>query len=157
MRIHLLAPCMLALFLAPGCGQEEEVTQDKTATPVPALTAPAHNEAPRNIELESRTDTVSTLHREEGETDTLHATGHQIRFMVQVGAFRDPLLASRIQRDTRNRYHLPVLNDYHAALKLYQIRVGFFSSREEAHLFRQKMIEQFPADYNDSWVVQLRR
>jgi cell division septation protein DedD len=157
MRIVLTCCVVIAAaLLLSGCGQEEEITRttaDTTAV-APRRLAPQPPKAP---EIESRTDTVNSVHREEGESGAGDSTGAQIRFMVQVGAFKDPQLASAIQTETRNRYHLPVLNDYFAALGLYQIRVGFFTTREEAHLFRQKMIDEFPADYKDSWVVQLRR
>jgi hypothetical protein len=157
MRIALTCCVVIAVsLLACGCGQEEETTRieaDTTAVAPPVVT-PQHPKAP---EIESRIDTVTTVHREEGDEGGPDSTGAQIRFMVQVGAFKDPQLASAIQTETRKRYHLPVLNDFYSSLGLYQIRVGFFTTREEAHLFRQKMIEEFPADYKDSWVVQLRR
>jgi len=81
----------------------------------------------------------------------------QIRYMVQIGAFKDPHRASEVQAEARKRYKMPVLNDYHAALGLYQIRLGFFVSRVSAHEFRQRMIKDYPAEYRDSWVVQLKR
>jgi cell division septation protein DedD len=141
--------------VASGCGPEEQVTSRAADTTAVSSSVPAQQ--PKAPEVESRVDTVNSLHHEEGDGNTRDSTGAQIRFMVQVGAFKDPQLASAIQTSTRKRYHLPVLNDYFAALGLYQIRVGFFTTREEAHLFRQKMIDEFPADYRDSWVVQLRR
>ena len=77
--------------------------------------------------------------------------------MVQIGAFKDPKNASRMQVTARQRYHLPVLNDYNTKYALYQIRIGFFESREAAQTFRQQMSQEHPHDYKDSWVVQLKR
>ena len=77
--------------------------------------------------------------------------------MVQIGAFKDPQKASRVQTVARERLHMPVLNDYHAALDLYQIRIGFFETYEAAQGFRLRMQKEFPTDYNDSWIVQLKR
>ena len=77
--------------------------------------------------------------------------------MVQIGAFKDPQKASRVQTVARERLHMPVLNDYHTALDLYQIRIGFFETYEAAQNFRIRMQKEFPTDYEDSWIVQLKR
>jgi cell division septation protein DedD len=142
-----------AAVLAAGCGQEEPVTRAAVDTTA-VVQQPVKPAAP---EVESRTDTVISVRHDETDGASPDTTGAAVRFTVQVGAFKDPQLASAIQAETRKRYHLPVLNDYYATLGLYQIRVGFFATREEAHQFRQKMIDEFPADYKDSWVVQIRR
>ena len=52
---------------------------------------------------------------------------------------------------------MPVLNDYHTTLGLYQIRIGFFESREAAQVFLEKMQHDFPNEYKDSWIVQLKQ
>lgn len=142
-----------AVVLAAGCGQEETVTHVDADTAA-VVKQPVKPAIP---EVESRTDTVISVRHDEAGRSDADTSGAPVRFTVQVGAFKDPQLASAIQAETRKRYHLPVLNDYYASLGLYQIRVGFFATREEAHLFRQKMIDEFPADYKDSWVVQIRR
>ncbi len=77
--------------------------------------------------------------------------------MVQVGAYKDPQNANTVQVAARERYHLPVLNDYHTVLGLYQIRIGFFETREAAQDFLGKMQHDYPSDYKDSWIVQLKR
>jgi hypothetical protein len=77
--------------------------------------------------------------------------------MVQIGAFKDPHLATAVQSSARQRFHMPVLNDYNIQVGLYQIRLGFFETRSSAHAFRRKMAAEYPADYKDSWVVQLTR
>lgn len=110
--------------------------------------------APR-MEFESRTDTVNAVHTEEGaQRDS--GGKPSIRFMVQIGAFRDPHLASNVQNTARQRFKLPVLNDYNTQLSLYQIRIGFFETREAALAFREQMQKSFPGDYTDSWLVQLK-
>jgi cell division septation protein DedD len=75
--------------------------------------------------------------------------------MVQIGAFKDAQNASRIQALARERYHQPVFNDYNTAISLYQIRLGFFETREAAREFRDRMAREFPEEYKDSWVAQL--
>lgn len=77
--------------------------------------------------------------------------------MVQIGAFKDPHNASKVQVSARNRYHMPVLNDYDIAHGYYQIRIGFFESEDAARALCERLQKEYPNDYKDSWVVQLKR
>jgi cell division septation protein DedD len=109
------------------------------------------------MEFESKTDTVA-MEKALLDSVAAHETRNiQIKYMVQIGAFKDPQLATAVQSAARERYHLPVLNDFNTSHTLYQIRIGFFETREDAYDFRQKMRGDFPQDYKDAWVVQLKR
>jgi cell division septation protein DedD len=136
-----------------GCGTAEETAEEKPPAP---QQRPAQVPV-RRLEFETRTDTVTALHGTERKPEGVPGRAMQVRYMVQIGAFKDPHRASDVQSSARKRYKMPVLNDYHAARGLYQIRLGFFVSRESAHEFRQRMIKEFPSEYGDSWVVQLKR
>ena len=118
---------------------------------------PAVQQPPRRPDFETRTDTVAPVLRTIRKHTPSIRKEPQIRFMVQIGAFKDPEMASKVQVTARMRYHLPVLNDYHTTLGLYQIRIGFFETRTAANTFRKKMRGEYPEDYRDSWVVQLKR
>jgi cell division septation protein DedD len=109
------------------------------------------------MEFETRTDTIATQKSQVNAPEEPTAREPQIRYMVQIGAFRNPELASRTQTVARQRYHLPVLNDYDTKHTLYQIRIGFFESRDEAQTFRERLLQEYPQEYKDSWVVQLKR
>ena len=141
----------LAVFL-PGCGSTEE----PAARPQPVQPAP-ETAPPRGVQFNTRADTVTALHAAEHGTVGGGGRTAQIRFMVQIGAFKDPHHASAVQAEARKRYHMPVLNDYLAGSGLYQIRIGFFETRETARVFQLQMRRDYPAQYNDSWIVQLKR
>ena len=160
-----LFPTLVALAVA-GCGSATETAQEDLASPPDTIQPQIR---PPMI-FETRTDTVNTertgLHRapdlthsgpESAGTRTAGSLESRIRFMVQIGAFKDPEKASKIQQAARERFHVPVLNDYHTTYDLYQIRIGFFETRKAAHAFKEQMEKEFPADYKDSWVVQLKR
>jgi cell division protein FtsN len=109
------------------------------------------------VQFRTRTDTVAVVHSTTPDS-TAPAGGTQtLRYMVQIGAFKDPQLATAVQAAARQRYQLPVLNDYNPLVGLYQIRIGSFSSREEAIEFKNQMQREFPIDYRDSWIVQLKQ
>ena len=143
------------LWVLGGCAGSTPAAQDDgrvpppTPRPLPASPAPA--------EFETRTDTlqvsreVSTLPPDttEGRADTW--------FAVQIGAFKDPHRATVAQALARDRYHLPVINEFTPPAGLYQIRLGAFPSRDSAREFLTKMQRDFPAEYRDSWLVQLKR
>jgi len=147
-RILLLGTPILLLW---GCGGSEPTTEQPSPNP-PVVQRPAGTP-----EFETRTDTVRTVLRTPGKRTPAPRKEPQIRFMVQIGAFKDPGMASQVQVTARKRYHLPVLNDYHTKLGLYQIRIGFFETRTAANAFRKKMRADYPGDYKDCWVVQLKR
>jgi len=134
--------------VAMGCGTVEE-SQESTPPPPPVVR--------QGMEFETRTDTVYSRSTGTSGSKTAIERERQIRFMVQIGAFKDPQKASRVQIHARERYGLPVLNDFHPTLALYQIRIGFFETRAAAYTFRERMHKEFPDDYKDSWVVQLKR
>ncbi|MEW6509424.1 MAG: SPOR domain-containing protein [Bacteroidota bacterium] len=152
----LLLACTFAAAMS-GCGSTEESTAEQPL-PAPPPPHPASTAEPRRtLEFETRTDTVTAVHGSERSTPPIGGRIIQIRYMVQIGAFKDPHHASAVQALARQRYRMPVLNDYHAGLGLYQIRLGFFESRESARKFREQMLQAYPGEYKDSWVVQLKR
>jgi cell division septation protein DedD len=136
-----------------GCGSSEETMQQTPAQPQ----TPSVQEYRKKPEFETRTDTIATVRNAVRQQRNPARRDPQIRFMVQIGAFKDPKKASVVQTDARQRYRLPVLNDYHTKLGLYQIRIGFFETRDAAQAFRLRMQREFPVDYKDCWVVQLKR
>lgn len=142
---------LVCLILA-GCGSIPE-TEDTAVPPAPP---PAVKQTPR-MQFETKTDTVALEKPQHRPGVQRGSREPQIRYMVQIGAFKDPQYASSVQTTARARYHLPVLNDYNTAYALYQIRIGFFEKREDAYKFRQRMQQEHPADYKDAWVVQLKR
>lgn len=142
---------LVSLFLLQ-CGSTPEAQKEEQSAPAqPVIPEPVQ------LQLETKSDTVAS-HSSGDETMTTDQKGErQIRFMVQIGAFKDPHNASRIQTTARDRYRMPVLNDYHTQLDLYQIRIGFFETYDRANTFRLKLRRDFPVDYADTWIVQLKR
>ena len=143
-----------ALFLLSGCGTTEEVDELPEQIPQPPVVQPTR---PPAMQLETRTDTVNAVHGAGHPLENSKSREPQVKFMVQIGAFKNPHNASAVQILARERYHLPVLNDYNTKSGLYHIRIGFFETKESAYAFRQKMLADHPDSYKDSWVVQLRR
>ncbi len=127
-----------------GCAAEEETQQ---------VSPPSSG----TVEFETTTDTVYTKIAESRTEADAESRGLEARYSVQIGAFKNPRNASRLQTAIRERYQLPVVNSYHTAYALYQIRIGFFESKEEASAFRDRIRKEYPSDYGDSWVVQLER
>jgi cell division septation protein DedD len=122
-------------------------------SPPPTVVKPV----PPKMEFETKTDTIALERSQLDSVELHHLRDVQVRYMVQIGAFKDPQYASSVQTIARERYHMPALNDYNTSLALYQIRIGFFETREDAYTFKQRMRQEYPNDYKDAWVVQLRR
>jgi cell division septation protein DedD len=145
-----LIPC-LSYLITGGCGSAPEAQEARQPLP------PAVRQTPPRMEFETKTDTIRALKPRTGappRTDTIEP---QIRYMVQIGAFKDAHNASRVQVSARERYHMPVMNDYDVTRGLYQIRIGFFESQAAAQAFCTRLQKDYPNDYKDCWVVQLRQ
>ena len=154
-RMACLLPAVWWVLSLIGCGSSEE-TQDPSPAPSSPATQPAQP-VQQKLGFETRVDTVKTVTEGEHAGAAETPRERQIKFMIQIGAFKDARNASRIQGIARERYHMPVLNDYHTRRGLYQIRIGFFETRDQAVVFRQQMQSGYPSDYKDAWVVQLKR
>ena len=138
--------------LLPGCSTTEEPAA-KPAEPLPA----PRTEPPAGVQVRTSADTVHAAFAAGRGTVGSEAKAAGDRYTVQIGAFREAPRASAVQAEARRRFHLPVLNDYHAGTALYQIRIGFFGTLDEAREFRDRMRHDYPAEYRDSWIVHLRR
>ena len=145
--------CVLCLTFAAGCSSSPE----SQTSPPPSPQRPAGQQAPPQMEFETRTDTIRTLKSKPGEPARADTLETQIRYMVQIGAFRNPHNAAKVQVSARDRYHMPVVNDYDTVHGLYQIRIGFFESEEAAQAFCDRLRREYPVDYKGSWVIQLTR
>lgn len=149
----LLACC---LFIG-GCAASDSTRQE----PAAPVTTPAVSAAPAPVqqpeEFVARIDTVEAAEaREPMIADSTLAEG-EIRFSIQIGAFREPANASIAQAHAREHYGLPVRNEFDERSGLYQIRIGSFSTREEAQAQIARMKTEFPAEYKDSFIVQAKR
>ncbi|MFN0157045.1 MAG: SPOR domain-containing protein [Bacteroidota bacterium] len=142
--------------LIPACGPIEEAQQDTPPPPI-VYEQPVVKPPDPALSFQTSTDTVITTNTPPAIQPADSSLPAEIRFMIQIGAYKDPQNASKIQTLARERYRLPVFNDYNSSVAMYQIRIGFFESREAAYKFMQKMVSNFPNDYKDAWVVQLAR
>jgi cell division septation protein DedD len=153
-RKRALALYIPLLTFLLGCGTTGETEQTAPPTPPPPPASQPDVAAPPK-EFESRTDTVSGVHGVTEKIDTPSTVTPNVRWLVQIGAFKDPLLAKAAQEGARQRYPMTVLNDYNPLVSLYQIRIGFFTTKEGAQSFRDRIQKEFPEEYKGAWVVQL--
>lgn len=142
----------VAAMLAAGCTSTEEVKHEAEAE-IP----PGRSEQEAEVRFEMRTDTVSAVPSTDTKEPDSLALLARFLFSVQIGAFKDPQNADLVQRKARSRFQLPVMNEFDAQANLYQIRVGLFDDRDGAEALRQAMQTQYPKEYTDCWIVQVRR
>jgi cell division septation protein DedD len=149
----LLACC---LFIG-GCAATDGTRHETPAPVTPPAVTPAATPAQQPEEFVAKVDTVEAAGAlEPVVADSTLAEG-EVRFSIQIGAFREPANASTAQAHARERYPLPVLNEFQERAGLYQIRIGSFTTREEARIQLTRMRSEFPAEYKDSFIVQAKR
>lgn len=76
-------------------------------------------------------------------------------YSVQVGAFTDALNADNALRKIRQRFDLEVKNDYDPVEQLFKITIGRFAGYDHAQTFRDRMINDYPGEYIDAWIVDM--
>ncbi len=132
-----------------GCGTSAESDRRWLQLPVDSTARTSESE------FETQTDTVAAQQQQEPPA---HGTLQQpagTRYTVQIGSFQRQRNASVAQAMARQRFELPVVNDYNTARRRYQIRVGFFLTREEAAAFRSRIVNEYPREYGDAWIVRI--
>lgn len=134
-------------LLASSCGTTEE-SDRRWLQSTPDSTQQVAAQA-----FETRTDTVAVRYSK--DEPTAGQRGSTARYSVQIGSFRVQRNAARAQSLARQRFQSPVINDYDAGRRLHHIRVGFFSTREEAEAFRARLVAAYPHEYDDAWIVRI--
>jgi cell division protein FtsN len=150
----ILSLLFCSAALLTGCSSGEQSQEEPPAPP--PLTPMEQPKAPE-VEFEMKTDTVDAVKRFERVGGDSGSTQVGVRYLVQIGAFKEPQNASAAQVKARERFAQTVLNDFDKVTGLYQIRIGFFETREGAEAFRQKIKTEYPGEYTGSWIVTLKR
>lgn len=143
--------CILISLAAVACGCGTMRDTDRLWLQLPPDTV-AQALQP---EFETRVDTIAVQRATDTTAQGNVSSVGTVRFSVQIGAFRNHRLAGTAQSRARARFKLPVVNDYIPTHRLYHVRVGFFETREEAERFRSKIIQHYPKEYDDAWIVRI--
>ena len=77
-------------------------------------------------------------------------------FALQIGAFQQEVNASRIAEIFKKRSDKHINQFYDASVKLYRVLVGSFSTKEEANAFQAQLKKEFPKEYPESWVAEVK-
>lgn len=139
----------IVTILLAGCGTAGDVEKDWQNSP-----ADTAAQTPKTT-FETRTDTVTTVGTQQQPKPSAQYNSAPVRFMVQIGSFKKVRFASVAQTLARERYKLPVVNDYNAARRRYQIRIGFFETEHDAKEFLLKLRTDYPQEYKNAWVILL--
>lgn len=135
-------------IIAGGCSSSR-TTDDRWT---PSDTIPST----KTTTFETRTDTVAPVHSQPTPEPSAYSTA-PVQYTVQIGAFREARNANATQTLARERFQVPVVNEYSAVRRLYQIRVGFFPTKDLALDFLNKLRASYPHEYKDSWIVRLNK
>lgn len=150
-----LLPFLLILLLA-GCAASSDQSATNSAPPA---SAPSGGSVP----APARTDTVNVAVQKEEKpayetTDpvktSLPATT-VVKFCVQIGAYKQQDNAGVIASVAKSRFARNIYTIHDAATELYKVMIGDFGTKDEARVFRDRMVQQYPGDYKDAWVSEL--
>jgi cell division septation protein DedD len=148
---------LASLALISGCGTTDESREEEVATPEPPPPPAVSKPAYPPVSFDARTDTVLAAPPAVPNEPVVNQRPPAIQYLVQLGAFKDAGKATHFQNAARDRLKMTVLNDYNTLIGMYQIRVGYFDTREAAAAFRDTIIRDYPEEYKGSWIVQFVR
>ncbi len=160
--VHLLY-CfliLLAISLGAGCAASSDQTTDKAATT--SSSTPAAPSKPAAV-VAAKPDTVNVAVQKAQKppyetTDPVKTTlppSSLIKFCVQVGAYKQQDNAGVIASLAKSRFAKNVYTILDPATNLYKVMVGDFTAKDDARMFRDRMVQQYPGDYKDAWVSEL--
>lgn len=76
---------------------------------------------------------------------------------MQVGAFQSQQSADKTANLAGDRYTRSVYTFFDAEGKFFKVYIGVFDTKEDARRFRDRMAQQYPEDYRDAWVAELKK
>lgn len=159
-----------------GCSATEESLDDEYVTDVqtsesersidaPDATAqdakqpPSAGRSQRRFTVQADTLTVQSKKKEKPKTPpvTVNKSASQKYYSIQIGAYRLKSNADRNYARSLKRFRQPVIRFYEKGIKMERVCVGHFSSFTMARAFLKKIQQQYPADYPDAWVAELKQ
>lgn len=153
--IHLVI--ILGITLLIGCSSSEETstTTDSAGQAVGNPVTP-----PKEI-MDSSTKNVTPEPKKIPESSQdvpkTELTIPYGKFAVQVGAYSMLDNAEPIASSAKNRFGKNVYTIHDKVSNLFKVMVGDFTTKDEARLFRDRMVQQYPGEYNDAWVAEFVR
>jgi cell division septation protein DedD len=148
--VHRLIVILLGAGIIAGNGCSSSPTTDDRWAPSDTISST------KTTTFETRTDTVAPVHAQPTPDLSPYSTA-PVQYTVQIGAFREARNANATQTLARERFQVPVVNEYSAVRRLYQIRVGFFPTKDLALDFVKKLRATYPHEYKDAWIVRLNK
>lgn len=161
MKSVSLLCCVLffGVLVAAGCSGSSDQTE-KTALPPPSTTT---NKQAAGASLPASADTVNVAvqnaqkpsYESSDRPKTPLVPSAIVKYSVQIGAYKLQDNAEVVASLAKSRFAKNVHTVLDAATGLYKVMVGDFAVKDEARIFRDRMVQQYPGDYKDAWVSEL--
>ena len=147
----------------PFVGKKEQNAEQNIDTAV--TSAPETKQQPvsvpsnRRFNVQADTLTVQSKKKELLKTPPLTVKNSvpQKYYSVQIGAYRLKSNTDRNYALSLKRFQQPVIRFYEKGIKMERVCVGHFSSLKMAQTFLKKIQKQYPADYTEAWVAELKQ
>lgn len=174
-RLACSVVIMLALAGA-GCSSSDSSTQNDSAgtqetravpeknrksAPAPAVRKKGTVAVPAQQRFNVQADTL-TVHTRKKEKSipapvTVKSTLPRQYYSIQIGAFRLKSNADRNVDIIKKRFPYPVIRFYEPGIKMERICIGHFTSFKAAVALLQSIQKQYPSEYKDAWIAELKK
>jgi hypothetical protein len=167
-KFTCLLCCFAAAFLFSSCSSSQNTQQQKETNPPPNQVqkqpeqqpAPSANDtsksAPAPVNTTNPSNNPPPPTTTQSTTTPTATPGMPVgTYSVQVGAFSDPSKAQTEATMTRGRVTNTVYVFFDSGTNMTKVTVGDFNDKDTARAFRDQLIQQYPDDYKDAWVLQV--
>jgi hypothetical protein len=113
----------------------------------------------QRFNVQADTLTVQTRKKEKSTPApvTVKSALPQHYYSIQIGAYRLKSNADRTIDIIKKRFPYPVIRFYEPGIKMERICIGHFTSFKAAVALLQSIQRQYPKDYKDAWIAELKK
>lgn len=174
-RVALSFAVLLA-FAGSGCSSSEQSPQKEPSQPQEYRSLPEKNRksavppsvrknetavpsSQQRFNVQADTLTVHTRKKERSTSPpvTVKSTLPRHYYSIQIGAFRLKSNADRNVEIINKRFSYPVIRFYEPGIKMERICMGHFTSYKAAVALLKSIQQQYPNDYKDAWIAELKK
>jgi cell division septation protein DedD len=153
----------VAIFIAPltavfiGCSSSEKSTTTSANVP-PAVQQPNEPATKEIVDPAKQSNSTPTkLPDPVQETPQHQQLLPYGKFGVQIGAYTSLENAELAAASAKSRFSRNVYTINDKTQNLYKVMIGEFATKDEARQFRDRIVQQYPGEYNDAWVSEYIR
>ena len=163
---------LLALYWLYGCSTSEKVThtpknsnslkpRTKNSANIKITTSLKSTPKQTSQSFSVQVDTLTAQSRKKGNHSNssiaLRSSLPKKYYSIQIGAFKSQANIDLNQKMLNKRFKQPVITFFDGGIKMMRICIGNFPTKQVGFDFLHGMQKNYPNDYKNAWVAELKK